>query len=366
MNLLPWNTRESFLKRALIGLFVVAAAAGCQKTPSPSTTGQPIPGLASSAQPAGQPGTPAQPGAPPAAKPVPAQLPAVVAKVNGESIERWELETAIHGVEGRAGTPMPPERRDEIVRGLVDQLIAYHVLAQQAHARQMDASDADVDARVAQMKSGLPSPEAFQQALAAQGMSVDQLRQQTRMSIQVSKVIDTEITKKLSVPDTDVEKFYKENVERFKQGETVHASHILIAVPKEADAAAKKQARAKAQQVLKTLQGGADFATIARAQSMDPGSAKNGGDLGFFPKGQMEPTFEKTAFGLKPGAMSGIVETPFGFHIIKVLERRGPRTAPLEEVGPDVKQFLTNQQREAKIQAFVNDAKAKSKIEVLI
>ena len=64
--------------------------------------------------------------------------------------------------------------------------------------------------------------------------------------------------------------------------------------------------------------------------------------------------------------MSGVVETPFGFHIIKVLERRGPRTAPLEEVGPEVKQFLTNQQREANIEAFVNDAKTKSKIEVLI
>jgi peptidyl-prolyl cis-trans isomerase C len=356
------ETLESPVKRAWIVLFIAAAAAGCKKPPSPSTTGQPIPGLASSSQPA----PPGQPGAPPAAKPVPAQLPAVIAKVNGEAIERWELENAIHGVEGRAGTPMPAERRDEIVRGLVDQLIAYHVLAQQAHARKMDASEADVDARVAQIKSGLPSPEAFQQALAAQGMSLEQLRKQTRMSIQVSKVLDTEVNNKVSVPDADVETFYKQNVDRFKQGETVHASHILIAMPKDADAAAKQKARATAQQVLKALRGGADFATIARAQSMDPGSARNGGDLGFFPKGQMEPAFEKAAFGLKPGATSGIVETPFGFHIIKVLERRGPRTAPLEEVGPQVKQFLTGQQREAKIQAFVNDAKAKSKIEVLI
>jgi peptidyl-prolyl cis-trans isomerase C len=363
---------EKPLRRAWIVLFVVAAAAGCNKAPTPSKAGQPIPGLASSSQPtasqpaAAQPAVPGQPAAPQAAKPVPAQLPAVVAKVNGESIERWELESAIHGVEGRAGTAMPTERRDEIVRGLVDQLIAYHILAQQAHARKMDASDADVDARVAQIKGGLPSAEAFQQALAAQGMSLDQLKKQTRMSIQVSKVIETEVNSKVSVPDADVESFYKQNVDRFKQGETVHASHILIAVPKDADAAAKQQARGRAQQVLKALRGGADFATIARAQSMDPGSAPNGGDLGFFPKGQMDPAFESAAFGLKPGTMSGLVESSFGFHIIKVLERRGPRTAPLAEVGPQVKQFLTNQQREAKIQAFVNDAKAKSKIEVLI
>lgn len=353
---------ESVVKRVLIVVCIAVGAAGCKKAPAPSKTGQAIPGLESS----NQPGAPGQPTPAPTVKPVPAQFPAIVAKVNGEAIERWELENAIHGVEGRAGTAMPPERRDEIVRGLVDQLIAYHVLAQQAHAQKMDASDADVDARLAQIKSGMPTPEAFQQALAAQGMSLDQLKKQTRLSIQVSKVIDSEVNNKVSVADADVETFYKQNVERFKQGETVHASHILIGVPKDADAAAKKQARAKAQQVLDSLRKGADFATIARAQSSDTGSAQKGGDLGFFPKGQMEPTFEKAAFGLKPGATSGLVETPFGFHIIKVLERRGPRTAPLEEVAPQVKQFLTNQQREAKIQAFVNEAKAKSRIEVLI
>jgi peptidyl-prolyl cis-trans isomerase C len=354
---------ERLVKAVLIVVCVAAvAAAGCKKTPAPSKTGQAIPGVESSIQP----GAPGQPVPTPAVKPVPAQFPAVVAKVNGESIERWELENAIHGVEGRAGAPMPPERRDEIVRGLVDQLIAYHLLSQQAHSEKMDASDADVDARVAQLKSGMPTPEAFQQALAAQGMSLEQLRKQTRMTLQVTKVIDADVNNKVSVSDGEVETFYNQNLERFKQGETVHASHILIAVPKDADAAAKKQARAKAQQVLDALHKGADFAATAKAQSMDTGSAQNGGDLGFFPKGQMEPTFEKAAFGLKPGATSGLVETPFGFHIIKLLERRPPRTAPLPEVAPQVKAFLTNQQREAKIQAFVNGAKAKSKIEVLL
>src|SRR4051812_12745592 len=139
MDLSP-NSMENPVKRVWIVCAILAAAVGCKKAPEPSKTGQPIPGLASSAQPAapGQAAT-TPPAAPPTAKPVPAQFPAVVAKVNGESIERWELENAIHGVEGRAGAPMPPERRNEIVRGLVDQLIAYHVLSQQAHARKMDA-----------------------------------------------------------------------------------------------------------------------------------------------------------------------------------------------------------------------------------
>ncbi len=344
------------MKRVLFAALVLVMAAACKKapTPAPATTTAAAPGT-----PAGAPGTPA------AVKPLPAQLPTVIAKVNGQAVERWELETAIKGVEGRAGSPIPPERHDEVVRGLIDQLVAFHVLSQEAHARKLDATDTDVQARIGQFKGGFPDEQGFQQALAAQGMTLDQLQKQTRMGLEVSKVLDAEVNSKIAVQDAEVDAFYKENTERFKQGETVHASHILIGVPQGADAATKAAARAKAQAILKQVKAGGDFAALAKANSQD-GSAQNGGDLGFFPKGQMEPTFEKTAFSLKPGTTSGLVETPFGFHIIKVLEKRPPRTAPLEEVAPQIKEFLTGQQRQTKITAFVDQAKTKSKIEILV
>src|SRR4029077_12192443 len=100
-----------------------------------------------------------------------------------------------------------------------------------------------------------------------------------------------------------------------------------------ADEAAKKKARADAEAVLKQVKGGGDFAALAKQYSQDPGSAANGGDLNFFPKGQMVPAFETAAFALKPGETSGLVETPFGFHIIKLAERRPARTVPLQEVS---------------------------------
>ena len=117
---------------------------------------------------------------------------------------------------------------------------------------------------------------------------------------------------------------------------------------------------------LKQVRSGGDFAAVARAESQDSGSAQNGGDLGFFPKGQMTPAFEEAAFNTKAGAISAVVETPFGFHIIKVHERRGPRMAPLTEVSGQIKNFLEQGQREQKLQRFVEQVKTRSKIEILV
>ena len=146
----------------------------------------------------------------------------------------------------------------------------------------------------------------------------------------------------------------------------MRASHILIAVPKGADAAAKAQARAKAEEVLKDVKAGKDFAALAKQHSADPGSAANGGDLGFFQQGQMVGPFNDAAFSLAPGATSELVETDFGFHIIRVAEKKAGRTIPLEEVKPQVEQYLEQKNRQEQTDTFVNGLKAKGKIEVLI
>jgi len=329
-------------------------AAPAAQSPAPTAAApQTAPGSAAPAQPA-------------AVKPVPAQIPAIVARVNGEAIEKWEFENAIKRVEARAGSAVPPDKRDEVLRNVLDQLVAYHLLAQESRARKLEVADAEVDAKMTEIKGSFPTEQAFQESLSAQGLTVDHLKQQTRTSIQVGKIIDAEVAAKVAVQDTDISAFYQQNLERFKQGDTVHASHILIAFPQNASPEQKAAAKTKAQSVLKQVRGGADFATVARAESQDPGSAQNGGDLGFFPKGQMTPAFEEAAFTLKPGAVSNLVETPFGYHIIKVTERRGPRTTPLAEVSPQIKQFLEQGQREQKLEQLVQQVKGKSKVEILV
>jgi peptidyl-prolyl cis-trans isomerase C len=280
-----------------------------------------------------------------APKPMPAQIPAVVARVNGDPIQKWEFDDAVRRIEAQAGSPVPAEKRDEVLRGVLDQLVAYHLIAQASRARNMGPTDADVDARLAQ---------------------IDELRAQARMSLEVAKFLETEVASKVAVTDVEVDGFYKQNQDRFKQGESVHASHILIGVPQGASPDVKAKARQAAQAALGQLKRGAVFADVARRASSDTGSAQNGGDLGFFAKGQMTPAFEQAAFALKPGQTSGLVETPFGFHIIKVAERRDARTAPFAEVSGQIKEFLMQGQREKKLADIVTQMKTTAKIQMLV
>ena len=356
------------MKRTLTMLLVAPLALwsiSCKKAEVSKPAGTPIAGATTPA--AATTAPPGVPGAPPALKPMPPQIPEVLARVNGEKIERWEFDNAVKRMEARAGGPVPPDKRDEVLRGVLDQLVAYHLLSQESRTRKIPIADADVDARLAEIKKSFPTEEAFKQGIAAQGLTMDQLKSQAKTSLEVAKVIETAVNSKVAIQDPEIKAFYDGNLDRFKQGETVHAAHIAFGFPQNATAEQKAEARTNAAAVLKTLKAGGDFAMLAKANSQDQGTAQNGGDLGFFAKtGQMPPAFEEAAFKLKPGTTSGIVETPFGYHIIKVIERRGPRTAPFAEVQGQIKDFLTQGQREKMLEQFVESVKAKGKIEILV
>ena len=301
-----------------------------------------------------------------AAKPVPAQLPDVVARVNGEDISRSDFERALQNMEARAGGPVPAAQRDRIYRDLLDQLIGYTLLTQETKARKVVVPDADVEARISQIRGQFPSEEVFAQMLAERKLTMEQMRADARQDMAVAKMISDEVEAKVAVKPEQVTDFYAKNPDQFKQPERVRASHILIAFPENADAAAKGQARQKAEQVLKDVKGGKDFAALAKEHSQDPGSAANGGDLGFFQQGQMVGPFNDAAFSLAPGTISDLVETNFGYHIIRVDEKQPGRTVPLEEVRPQVEQYLQNVNRDEQTEAFVGALKAKGKVEIFI
>ncbi len=347
----------------VLPLIALLAVSACSKndTAASAQTGQSA--QAGKPAPAGQ---PAQPAAEAPAKPVPAELPDVIARVNDETINKAEFEKALKNVEGRAGGPVPADQRDRVYRGVLDQLISYRLLMQETKSRKIEVPDAEVDARIAQIKQQFPSEDEFKKQLAQRNMTVERLRADAKSDMQVAKMLEAEVNTKVTVQPAEVDTFYQQNPDKFQQPERVRASHILIRTEENADAKAKEAAKAKAADLLKQVKAGKDFAELAKQHSQDPGSATKGGDLGFFQQGQMVGAFERTAFALKPGEVSDIVETPFGFHIIKMAEKQTARTVPIDEVKPQIEQFLQNQQRQQKTQAFIETLKSKGKVEILI
>jgi len=347
--------------RRLIAIAVVMVLAGCSKTTPADAKTQSAAAPAATAPAAAAPPAPA-PAAPP--KPVPAQLPDVIATVNGEAINKAEFEGALVALQGRAGGPVPTDQRDRILRGMLDDMIAFRLLVQEVAARKVVVSDAEIDAQVAKVRTQFQTEEQFQQALAAQKVTLAKLRENSRTQLGVEKLLESEIADKIKVTPAATEEFYQKNLDKFQQAARVRASHVLISIPQNADAATKERAKAKADAVLAEIKGGKDFGAAAKESSQDPGSAANGGDLGYFQQGQMVPAFDQAVFALKPGEMSGVVETPFGFHIIKVADKQAARLIPIEEAKPQIEQYLLAQNRQTHAQAFVNALKAKAKIDI--
>jgi peptidyl-prolyl cis-trans isomerase C len=293
-------------------------------------------------------------------KPVPVQLPDVLARVNGEPVKKADFDRFIKNMELNGG-PIPPFRRDEVYRGALDQLVTLSVLSQEAKARNLNASDAEVDSSVNQMRAQA-GEERFQQALAARNLTIEQLRSDTGVELRVNKLVQAEISKIPGPSDAEVKEFFDKNPEKFEQ---VRASHILVAVPQQADDATVQKARAKAENLLKQARSGKDFADLARKNS-DDGSKTKGGDLDYFARGTMVPQFSEAAFAMKPGEISDIVQTQFGFHIIKVTDRRAPKPEMLAQVGGQIRDYLFQQKKDEHARQFIDELKKKAKIEVLI
>ena len=153
--------------------------------------------------------------------------------------------------------------------------------------------------------------------------------------------------KDIQIEDTRINDYYNNSKDQFKVEKRVKARHILITFPPDADEQAEADVKEKALSILKEIKGGGDFADLAKKYSQDPSSAVNGGDLGYFSRGQMVKPFEDAAFALKEGELSEPIKTQFGYHIIKVEKIEDERTRPLSEVREDIiKSLKTTEARE--------------------
>ncbi|MEO8216330.1 MAG: peptidylprolyl isomerase [Acidobacteriota bacterium] len=170
-----------------------------------------------------------------------------------------------------------------------------------------------------------------------------------------------QIRSQIEVNDDQLRKQYEQSREAFKTGDSVRASHILIKVDASASPAEASAAKAKADALLAQLKAGADFATLAKANSADPGSAVKGGDLGFFQKNQMVPEFEQLAFSLPVGQLSDVFKTQFGYHILKVTEKRPAGYAPFDEVKPQLERQIRDEKAATVARERIAEVRARMK-----
>ncbi|MCX5754047.1 MAG: peptidylprolyl isomerase, partial [Candidatus Krumholzibacteria bacterium] len=208
------------------------------------------------------------------------------------------------------------------------------------------------------------SDEAYNADLAKRGMTADEFRREIEIGIMAEELFNKRTASIKPVSEQDARAFYDNNEERFVQPERVKASHILLQVNQNDPETTRAAMKAEAQRILGEIKKGADFAEMARKYSDCP-SKQQGGDLGYFERGRMDPVFEKATFGLKPGQMSGVVETQFGYHIIKATDHTAASTVPFDQAKQNIMQYLTEQQKQQALTTYFDSLRAASNVQIL-
>lgn len=289
------------------------------------------------------------------------------AKVNGVEIPTIDLERATKALIAQNQIPpqaVTPEIAKQFKEAALNQLIGAELLYQEGKKHPVKDLDKRVDEKLNQYKSRIPDKAEFDKALKSAGITMDELKALTVKEITVSELVDSQMKDKATVTDTDAQKFYDENKDKFVTAESIRASHILIGVDQNASDADKKKAREKAEAILKQVKEGKDFAELAKANSTCPSSAQ-GGDLGYFGKGQMVKPFEDAALALKPAETSGIVETQFGYHIIKLTDKKPEQTVTFGEAKERIVDYLKRQKMQKLVGEYVEGLRKNAKVEVL-
>ena len=298
----------------------------------------------------------------------------VVASVDNTEITTPQLDKQFQSRLTSAEQPPAAEEMDDLKLQVLNQMINDQILLKMAGDTGLNATDAEVDVKFNEFKSQY-TQEKFNELLSQQKMTVEEIRAELRKSITIDKLVNKEITSKISVSEGEIKSFYDKNKDSFNLPESYHVSHILVtpvaepqvANTKNDDAKTPETARQKAAQLLRQIQGGADFAAIARDYSEDPASAPNGGDLQFQPLQALDSLDTKLAQAvqrMRVGETSGLVETKFGLHIVRLLEKDagGQKDLTDPRVQAQVRQVIFNRKDQTLKNAFSEMARNKAKV----
>ncbi len=396
------KVRYLLITLAATVLFALPASAADQAVPTPA------PAVAQSQAPEAVPADAENQGAVAETKPEST----IVAKVNGVDITRQAFDRELMTVEQRfkgMGRRLDPGKLDQLKADVLEDLINREVLYQDAVKAGISVGPETVDAQIASIRQQFPDEKAFEAMMAQMGLTVDQLKSEIEKGLTIQQFIETKFVDSATISPEEIKAYYDANPQTFQQPERIQARHILIkvdanagadkraeALKKEAEAAEldkagktdeaaalkkdadnlkaqadqaqvaeKSRAKKEIQAAQARLAKDESFEDVAKAVSECP-SGKNGGDLGYFGRGQMVKPFEDAAFALSPGDVSDVVESRFGYHLIKLEDKKSADTAPLAEVSPKIEEYLIqNTVREA-VGKYLEQQKADSQIERML
>ena len=289
----------------------------------------------------------------------------VVAMVNNEAVRKAEYKQELDSTYlqlQRSGQFIDGTMYEQLKQEVRERLINLILLDQYSQKLGVKVDMARVEKYFQDSVARYPSEADFRNSLEEAGLTENGLRTRLKRTLAAQELVETRVAPDIHVSDEEVRDYYDQHPYEFEHGVLVHAAHIMIKLSPLATDKERQDARQRILMIQEKVKSGEDFATLAKTYSEDS-SKVNGGDLGYFGAAQMAPAFETAAFSLKPGEVSDVVATQFGYHLIKVYDRKPAGKEPFSEAGPMLKDRLFKERLNKALRDLVEKLKSEAQIE---
>ncbi len=303
-------------------------------------------------------------------------IPEIVAKVNGIEIQSKYIKFRLNQILKNVQRPLALHEKNSVVKDLIEKEVTRELIRQQGGESNLEVDSDLIEKEIAALRQPYASDEEFEKALSARNITLDDLKHSIVIDVNARKLLNEQIKDKINIADEDVKKYYEDNKQKFHRPEAYRTQHILAAVfppdilrstpidqLRNQKEELTRKAEAKIGKILKELQEGANFEELAKKKSDDEASRENGGDIGVIYKGVFEPSFDEAVSKLNPGEISGKVETRFGFHVIKLIEKHPPEQAPFDELKKAIQKHLFMEEATKLAEIYIEGLKKQVKIE---